>query len=49
MQYLYAQGDEHVFMDIESYEQIELTANQIEDELKYLTRKYGSSHSFIPR
>ncbi len=36
MQYLYAQGDEHVFMDMESYDQITLTAAQIEDELKYL-------------
>ena len=36
MQYLYAQGDEHVFMDLESYEQTTLAASQIEDELKYL-------------
>ena len=36
MQYLYAQGDEHVFMDLESYEQTTLSASQIEDELKYL-------------
>ncbi|MGM9951091.1 MAG: elongation factor P [Lysinibacillus sp.] len=36
MQYLYAQGDEHVFMDMESYDQITLSAAQIEDELKYL-------------
>lgn len=36
MQYLYAQGDSHVFMDMESYEQTELAANQIEDELMYL-------------
>ena len=36
MQYLYAQGDEHVFMDLESYEQTTLAAAQIEDELKYL-------------
>ncbi|MGM9945154.1 MAG: elongation factor P [Lysinibacillus sp.] len=36
MQYLYAQGDEHVFMDLESYEQTTLSAAQIEDELKYL-------------
>jgi elongation factor P len=36
MQYLYAQGDEHVFMDMESYDQITLTGAQIEDELKYL-------------
>ncbi|WP_318614992.1 elongation factor P [Sporosarcina sp. YIM B06819] len=36
MQYLYANGDDHVFMDNESYEQIELPGNQIEDELKFL-------------
>lgn len=36
MQYLYAQGDAHVFMDMESYEQSELTGAQIEEELKYL-------------
>ncbi|OCS88611.1 elongation factor P [Caryophanon tenue] len=36
MQYLYAQGDEHVFMDMESYDQTTLAATQIEDELMYL-------------
>ncbi|GKV68107.1 elongation factor P [Sporosarcina sp. NCCP-2716] len=36
MQYLYANGDDHVFMDNESYEQIELPEKQIEYELKYL-------------
>lgn len=36
MQYLYANGDMHVFMDNESYEQIELPAPQIEYELKFL-------------
>lgn len=36
MQYLYANGDQHVFMDNESYEQIELPAEQIEYELKFL-------------
>ncbi|WP_342511412.1 elongation factor P [Sporosarcina sp. FSL K6-1522] len=36
MQYLYANGDDHVFMDNESYEQIELPAAQIEEELKFL-------------
>jgi elongation factor P len=37
MQYLYASGDVHVFMDNESYEQIELPESNIEYELKYLT------------
>ncbi|AZV44304.1 MULTISPECIES: elongation factor P [Peribacillus] len=36
MQYLYASGDSHVFMDNESYEQIELPASSIERELKFL-------------
>ncbi|WP_046173811.1 elongation factor P [Domibacillus indicus] len=36
MQYLYANGDQHVFMDNESYEQIEIPASQIEYELKFL-------------
>ncbi|PZX07253.1 translation elongation factor P (EF-P) [Psychrobacillus insolitus] len=36
MQYLYANGDQHAFMDTESYEQIELDENQIEHELKFL-------------
>jgi elongation factor P len=36
MQYLYASGDTHTFMDNETYEQIELPASQIEYELKYL-------------
>ncbi|WP_210365897.1 elongation factor P [Bacillus sp. REN3] len=36
MQYLYASGDQHVFMDNESYEQIELPASSIEYELKFL-------------
>ncbi len=36
MQYLYASGDQHVFMDNETYEQIELSSAQIEHELKFL-------------
>jgi elongation factor P len=36
MQYLYASGDQHVFMDNESYEQIELPATRIDYELKFL-------------
>ena len=36
MQYLYAQGDEHVFMDLESYDQTTLAETQIQDELNYL-------------
>ena len=36
MQYLYANGDQHVFMDNESYDQIELPEDAIEYELKFL-------------
>ncbi|MDQ0156423.1 elongation factor P [Robertmurraya andreesenii] len=36
MQYLYANGDQHVFMDNESYDQIELPTSAIEEELNYL-------------
>ncbi|WP_284140371.1 MULTISPECIES: elongation factor P [unclassified Virgibacillus] len=36
MQYLYASGDSHAFMDTSTYEQIELQANQIEHELKFI-------------
>ena len=36
VQYLYASGDQHVFMDTDSYEQFELSETQIEYELKFL-------------
>lgn len=36
MQYLYASGDSHAFMDTATYEQIELTSAQIEYELKFI-------------
>jgi elongation factor P len=36
MQYLYAEGDLHTFMDTENYEQIALTANDIGDLLSFL-------------
>ncbi|HZH59671.1 MAG TPA: elongation factor P [Metabacillus sp.] len=36
MQYLYANGDQHAFMDTETYDQIELSSTQIEYELKFL-------------
>lgn len=36
MQYLYASGDNHVFMDNETYDQIELPEKSIERELKFL-------------
>ncbi|MBN2299862.1 MAG: elongation factor P [Acholeplasmataceae bacterium] len=36
MQYLYIDGDKHVFMNSENYEQIEIPQAQIEYELKYI-------------
>ncbi|MCE7794316.1 elongation factor P [Salipaludibacillus sp. CUR1] len=36
MQYLYSSGETHAFMDTSSYEQIELTSDQIREQLKYL-------------
>lgn len=36
MQYLYASGDSHAFMDTATYEQIELSSDQIEYELKFI-------------
>ena len=36
MQYLYAEGDNYVFMDTNTYEQLELPGSQIEEELKYM-------------
>src|SRR5690606_4546103 len=36
MQYLYASGNEHTFMDNETYDQITLSSDQIEWELNFL-------------
>ena len=36
MQYLYASGDHHVFMNSETYEQIEIPYEQIKSELNYI-------------
>ncbi len=36
MQFLYSMGDEYVFMNNETYEQIELSAAQLETEKNYL-------------
>lgn len=36
MQYLYASGDEHVFMDTSTYDQISLPAENLKSELRYL-------------
>ena len=36
MQYLYASGDMHAFMDMNTFEQIEIPESQIKDELKFI-------------
>ncbi len=36
MQYLYAEGDSHVFMDNETYEQISIDAEDLEAQLPFL-------------
>lgn len=36
MQYLYQAGDSYSFMDMNTYEQVELSSSQIGEELKYL-------------
>lgn len=36
MQYLYAAGDDHAFMDTTTYEQIEIPGSNLEHELKYI-------------
>lgn len=36
MQYLYAAGSTHTFMDVNTYDQIELQTEQIKEELKYI-------------
>ncbi|MEE8265756.1 MAG: hypothetical protein V3R62_05360, partial [Acidiferrobacterales bacterium] len=36
MQYLYQEGDDHVFMDNQTYEQMSLTADELEGQLGYL-------------
>jgi len=36
MQYLYSDGDRHFFMDLESYDQLPLSDDQLGDSLQYL-------------
>ncbi|SFL68121.1 elongation factor P [Salibacterium qingdaonense] len=36
MQYLYSNGDAHAFMDMETFDQMELTSDQIQYELNFL-------------
>lgn len=36
MSYLYANGDEYVFMNNETYDQMEISADKLKDQLKFL-------------
>ncbi|MDA7980570.1 MAG: elongation factor P [Pirellulales bacterium] len=42
-QFLYKQGDKFVFMDTESFEQYELSSEQMDDAWKYLTESMNVS------
>lgn len=46
MQFLYASGDNYSFMDMESYEQIELSKDQIGEEVFYLKEGLDVNISF---
>jgi elongation factor P len=43
MQYLYASGDEHVFMNTETYDQITIPGARLERELKFLLENMNVS------
>lgn len=43
MQYLYQSGDSYSFMDMNTYEQVELTKDQIGDDIKYLKENLNVS------
>ena len=45
MQYLYKEGNDYVMMDLESYEQIGVSADKIGEGVKYL--KYSSGRISI--
>ena len=47
MQYLYQAGDSYSFMDMNTYEQVELNANQIGDDLKYLKENKNAEYSIM--
>lgn len=47
VQYLYRQGDMFVFMDKETYEQCELTAEQVGDDWKYLKDNMDCQMTFF--
>jgi len=46
MQYLYSTGDSYNFMNMETYEQIDLSADQIGEDIKYLKENINVDLSF---
>lgn len=46
MQYLYADGDLYYFMDNETYDQIPLTQEQVEDAIKYIKENENATVKF---
>jgi len=46
MQYLYNDGDLYYFMDIETYEQIPLNKEQVEDAMKYIKENMNVTIKF---
>ncbi|MDD2391839.1 MAG: elongation factor P [Bacilli bacterium] len=47
MQYLYSSGDKYVFMNMETYDQIELTSEQLGDEAEYLKENLSVDLTFF--
>lgn len=43
MQYLYNDGDDYVFMDNNTFEQVSIPSNQLEDEINYLKENMNVS------
>lgn len=47
MQYLYNTGDNYVFMDNDTYEQIEIPTSRLKDEIKYLKENLEINISYF--
>ena len=47
VQYSYAQGDIHTFMDLEDYSEIVFNASDISEELQYITEDMGGIHALV--
>ncbi len=47
VQYSYAQGDIHTFMDLDDYSEIAFNTEDIEEELKYITEDMEGIHALV--